>query len=108
MIALHRDQDLAEMAMPGGVFISTTSHKVEEIVRGGKSDYRIVFGVAGWNHPQMVAELNGGYWFKLQGDAQQVFDDPDWMWEKSLRRYSNQLICDVVGLSGLPANPTAN
>lgn len=108
VFALHREAALAELEVPGGVFLSSDSATVQELVRHPELDYRIVFGVAGWQSGQLNHEVESGHWFQLDGDAEQVFDDPDWMWEKSLRRYGNQVLCQVVGLSGLPASPLLN
>jgi putative AlgH/UPF0301 family transcriptional regulator len=64
--------------------------------------------VAGWQRGQLHDEIEDGLWFAIDGDADQVFDDPDWMWEKSLRRYGQKLICEIVGLDGVPASPLLN
>lgn len=108
VFAIHQEPSLAEMEMPGGVFISSDSGAVQELVNHPGLDYRIVFGVAGWKPGQLAHEVDAGLWFKLDGDAQNVFDDPDWLWEKSLRRYGNQVLCETVGLSGILGDPSLN
>ena len=108
VFALHQEQNLAEMEIPGGVFVSAGSDKFQQLVENDDSSYRIVFGVAGWQHGQLQDEIDDGLWFPLDGDAAQVFDDPTWMWEKTLRRYGQELICDIVGLDRLPASPLLN
>lgn len=108
VFAIHQEQQLAELEIPGGIFVSVESEKFHQLVDNEQSHYRIVFGVAGWENGQLDDEIDEGLWFTLDGDAEQVFDDPTWMWEKSLRRYGQQLICDVVGLDHLPASPLLN
>ena len=108
VFALHQQQNLAEMEMPGGVFVSAESDKFQQLIDNDASSYRIVFGVAGWEGGQLREEIEAGLWFTLDGDAEQVFDDPTWMWEKSLRRYGQGLICDTIGIDQLPSSPLLN
>jgi len=108
VFAIHQDQRLAEMEIPGGVFISAASEKVEELVRQTGLDYRIVFGVAGWNHEQLSREMDSGCWFQIGGSPEIVFDSPERMWEKSLLTYGANTLCDVVGLTGFPNDPELN
>ena len=108
VFAIHQRQSIAELEMPGGIFVTTQSDKFQELVSQDDSRYRIVFGVAGWQQGQLGQELNDGHWYKITGDAEQVFGDPDWMWEKSIRRYGQQLLCEVVGLNSLPDDPLKN
>jgi len=108
VFAIHQDQRLAEMEIPGGVFITANSQTVEELVRQTGNDYRIVFGVAGWKQQQLNRELEDGFWYPIGGSPSIVFDNPDLMWERSLRAYSDDMLCDVVGVSGLPDDPQLN
>lgn len=108
VFAIHQNQRLAEMEIPGGLFISAASEKVEELVRQTGLDYRIVFGVAGWNHEQLSQEMDDGCWFQIGGSREIVFDSPESMWERSLRTYCDNTLCDVVGLPGLQIDPELN
>ena len=108
VFAIHQDQRLAEMEIQGGVFISTASEKVEELVRQTGLGYRIVFGVAGWNHEQLRREMDNGCWFQIGGSREIVFDRPDGMWEKTVRTFGAHTLCDLFGLTGLPSDPRLN
>ena len=108
VFAIHQHHSIAEMEMPGGIFVTSHSDKLHELVEQDESQYRIVFGVAGWHQGQLVQELALGLWYNIAGDAEQVFDDPDWMWEKSLRRYGRQVLGEVIGLKKMTGNPLWN
>ncbi|MFK7767899.1 MAG: YqgE/AlgH family protein [Mariniblastus sp.] len=108
VFALHREAQLAELEMPGGIFVSAASEKFQQLVENDDSTYRIVFGVSGWKRGQLNDEIEEGLWFAIDGNADRVFDDPTWMWEKSIRKYGQQLLCDVIGVDGLPESPLSN
>ena len=108
IFAIHQHQAIAEMEMPGGIFVTSESDKFSQLVDQPDSRYRIVFGVAGWQRGQLNAEIDEGLWYQLDVNADQVFDDPTWMWEKSIRRFGQRLLCDVVGLVEIPGNPLLN
>lgn len=108
VFAIHQHHSIAELEMPGGIFVTAQSDKFQQLVQQDESRYRIVFGVAGWQEGQLGQELDEGMWYKIRGDAEQIFDDPDWMWEKSIRRYGQQVLCDVIGLNDVPGDPLSN
>lgn len=108
IIALHQDPDLGEMELVEHVFITSTSDSLKQLALRDSSRYLIVFGLTGWKRGQLSREIDNGTWFRLAGHADAVFDDPAWIWEKSLRRYGQQLLCDVVGLDRIPENPLLN
>ena len=131
VFALHQQSSLAEMEMPSGICITSESEKFQEIVQQSdeatdefalpfesssspmdtkeiSGQYRIVFGIAGWQKGQLQREVHQGLWYQLDGEPERVFDDPEFMWEKSIRRYSRMMLCDVIGLTKIPINPLLN
>ncbi|MDG1872422.1 MAG: YqgE/AlgH family protein [Mariniblastus sp.] len=108
VFAIHQEEQFAEVEMPGGVFVTSDTEAVQELVRRPELDYRIVFGIAGWQRGRLTQEIEKGLWFPIVGDAEQVFDDSDWMWERSLKRYSRQMLRDVLGIRSIPEDPLQN
>ncbi len=108
VFAIHRCEFLSEMKIPGGVFVSSNNGSFQELVKQSESDFRIVFGVAGWQTGQLANEIQLGNWLPLNVDPQHVFDDPDSMWERFLLKYGKRTLCDVVGLKRVPKNPWLN
>lgn len=108
VFALHQQPALAELAIGDGVFVSLTSDKFEALSRQPEQDYRIVFGLVSWPADQLVQQVESGYWFAMPGDAEIVFEDPEWLWEKSLRRFGRQVIANVAGVRQLPEDPLLN
>ncbi len=108
VIAIHPYHSIAEMAMPGGIYLSSNSQILRRLSDAPDNNYRICFGVARWAQGQLKHELERGLWLPIQADADRIFGDPRWMWQKGVQEYGRLLICDVVGLSGLPEDPTNN
>ena len=108
VFAIHSEESLGEMEMPGGIFVSAESAKIHELARYDESTYRIVFGVAGWQAGQLDDEIRNGKWLKLTAEPQHVFDEPELMWENFVRSYGREVFCDVIGIRTLPKNALLN
>ncbi len=108
VFAIHQQQSIAEVEMPCGLYVSADSDLLQQLTEQSDDRYRIVFGVASWSLGQLESEIESGIWFPLNARADDIFDDASWMWEKSLRRYGEQVTRDVLGLDRLPDNPNWN
>ncbi len=108
IFAIHRDQSLSELEMPGGIHVSYGADKFSELLTLDQSACRIVFGVSAWQAGQLASELEAGKWFQIHVSPDHVFDDPFFMWENFLRYYGAQVLADVVGLRAFPENPLDN
>ena len=96
------------MEMKHGVFVSAGENALRELVKVEDDRYRIVFGIAAWKPGQLSQEMTSGLWYPLEANAEDVFDEREWLWEKSFQRYGNQLLCDMLGLDGVPFDPNDN
>jgi len=108
VFAIHQRESIGEVAMPGGIFVSVDTKSLRHLTEQVDDRYRIIFGVASWQVGQLQDEINRGIWYTLPADADDIFDDATWMWEKALRRYGEQLTRDVVGIDQFPPDPTRN
>ena len=114
VMALHQNEDLAEVELRDGVFVSCSQDALQMLVEdeadaadnhslipveGSPLNYRIVMGVAGWQTPQIHAEIDAAMWYPIQCDADIVFENTETMWVKALRRYGDDAAYDVTGIS---------
>ena len=114
VLALHQNEDLAELELRDGVFVSCSQDALQMLVESKLNDfddqslismedtsvnYRIVLGVAGWQTPQIHAEIDAALWYPIQCDADIVFEDTQTMWYSALRRYGDDVAQDVTGIS---------
>ncbi|MEM9413519.1 MAG: YqgE/AlgH family protein [Planctomycetota bacterium] len=108
VFALHQNENLGDVAMPGGLYISAQIEKVQQLVQQQDDPYRIFVGVSGWQPGQLESELNSGYWYSLPLDVETVFDDPEWMWDFCLQEFGRNQIEDIVGECNMPDDPAMN
>ena len=108
VFAIHQHESIGEVAMPGGIFVSADAKSLRQLTEQTDDRYRIIFGVASWQVGQLQDEIDDGVWYTIMADADEIFDDANWMWEKALRRYGEEVTCDVFGLESLPTNPNWN
>jgi putative transcriptional regulator len=114
VIALHRNEDLAEVEIRDGIFVSCSKDALQMLVedeanvtdndgaipmKGTASDYRIVMGIAGWQTSQIHREIDAALWYPIQCDADIVFADSEEMWVNAARRYGNDVAYDVTGVN---------
>lgn len=114
VMAFHQNEDLAEIEVRDGVFVSCSQDALQMLVEeeenasgntrlipleGPPSNYRIVMGVAGWSRQQIHTEIDAALWYPIQCDADIVFESTENMWLKALRRYGDDVAMDVTGIS---------
>ena len=108
VFAIHQDEEIAEVAMPGGIYVSANEESIQVLTEQADDRYRIVFGVASWQVGQLRSEIEQGVWYSIPSDSVDVFGDTSWLWEKSLRQYGQEVTCEVLGISSLPADVSLN
>ncbi len=115
VLALHQNEDLAEIELRDGVFVSTSQDALQMLVENeadasdnhslipmedpSPAQYRIVLGIAGWKTPQIHAEIDAALWYPIHCDADIVFEDTETMWFKAFQRYGDDVSMNVTGVS---------
>ncbi len=112
ILAIHREQELAEVEIQGGVFVSVQKEAIEQLsemeLDHESTPFRIVLGAVSWDLGQLENEIENGAWFVVDGEPDQIFSDPALMWESSVRHFGAQSIKDMTGILNFPADPTLN
>ncbi len=112
VLAIHREQDLAEVEIQGGLFVSVQKEAIEELsnleLDHAGSPFRIVLGAVSWTPGQLENEIDRGTWFVVDGEPDQIFSDPSQMWERSVRRYGAESIRNLTGIRNFPSDPLLN
>lgn len=108
VFALHAVEQLGEIAVKQGIFLSATAESIGELVNRHEEPYRICLGVVGWKVGQLPQELDRHIWYRLPASPELVFDQSGLLWEKSLLTFGQQKLRDILSLGELPPNPERN
>ena len=112
VLAIHREEELAEVELNEGVFVSVQKDAIEQLseleMDESNAPFRIVMGAVNWEPGQLQHEIDNGAWLLLDSDAEQIFVDPSIMWESSIREYGLRTICEMTGITTFPVDPTLN
>lgn len=108
VFALHAQQQLGEIAVTNGIFLSATAESIGQLVKQHEEPYRICLGVVGWKPGQLREELARHAWYRLPASPGIVFDQSGLLWEKSLLSFGQQTLRDILSLGDLPPNPERN
>ena len=107
VFAIHQSEELGEQLMPGGIYMSSELEIMRQLEEQF-APYRIVLGMAGWGTNQVLAQIKAGDWLELHATPEQIFDEPDWMWQRAVLEYGRKTLLDVTGIQGTPSNPELN
>jgi putative transcriptional regulator len=88
LMALHRFPAAAELQVAPGLFFSMQKHNLQALLERRDQAFRIFSGYAGWGVGQLESELEAGGWLSLPAKSDQVFAQPDSLW---------QWVCEEVG-----------
>lgn len=106
---VHPIESLGEVAMDHGVYLTANAEFIGQVVNSGSDRFRVFFGIAGWQQRQLDQEMADGNWLLMPVDSNLVFEDPTFLWERSLLAYGRSLMKTVVGPAlQISADPTRN
>ncbi len=108
VFALHGQQQLGEIAVTEGIFLSATAESIDQLVQQHEEPYRICLGVVGWKPGQLHRELADAIWYHMPASPEIVFDASELLWEKSLLTFGREKLRDILSLGELPPNPERN
>jgi putative transcriptional regulator len=112
VLALHREQELAEVEIQGGLFVSVQKEAIEQLSElefdDEEAPFRIVLGAVSWEPGKLEAEVDRGVWYVVDGEPDLIFSDPDMLWESCVRHYGAESIRKLTGIEQFPPDPLLN
>lgn len=70
--------------------------------------YRVFDGYAGWGPGQLEAELQGGGWITWDLNPEDVFSDPDEIWQMAIHRIGRDILAGGIDISKMQQDPACN
>lgn len=111
LMMLHTRQDLAEMIVKPGLFVSVEREKLRSLAASSAEipapSSRLFSGYSGWGAGQLEQEIELGGWLLLPARTDDIFSDPDDLWKRACAQYSAQIIRPLMG-DRYPSDPSLN
>ncbi|HEX7377749.1 MAG TPA: YqgE/AlgH family protein [Pirellulales bacterium] len=108
LMALHGDEDLAEMSIFSGVYLSTGRELLEKLVAERRDPLRFFVGYAGWSEGQLEKELRDGSWLIAPATAEQVFGAVDDLWQQLTRSIVSRAFLSALNIKNVPPDVSLN
>lgn len=108
LIALHTSEEFSEKTVLPGLYLSMQKTTVDPLVRQDDHPFRLYSGNSGWGGEQLEGELKRGGWLMTEAHAQDVFADPDAIWEEVTNRIALDVLLPGVDPDDVPGDPSLN
>lgn len=101
------------------IFIASDQKRILDICRPNasspsakegscKGQYRVFDGYAGWAPDQLDEELRGGGWLVWNIQPQQLYADPEELWQSALKQIGRDILSRGIAPSKMPPDPAYN
>jgi putative transcriptional regulator len=108
LIALHGSPKFGEKTLvEGQLYLSMQKDNVDPLVRQQKRAFRLYSGNSGWGGGQLEGELREGAWLVAPARPQDVFADPETLWDGVTRRIALEILLPK-GSRDVAADPSLN
>ena len=107
ILALHNQEQLAEVAAASGVYVAAHVDKLQKLVASHAGEVRIVVGQVLWKVGQLERELDQGIWLALPATPELVFAPEEEMWRRGMREVGNRYLSLITG-AVQPLHPWLN
>jgi len=108
LMAVHTDASLAEMEIVPGVYFAAQRDHLEGLLQQDEHAFRFFVGHSGWGGGQLESELEQGAWLTTPASPDHVFCNEEDLWRKVTQKIGQAMITDMLGLKGVPKDPSAN
>ena len=109
VVALHRQESLADAEAGAGVYLAAQKQHLEKLVRGNTGEaMRLIIGHAAWKGGELEAEIAAGLWYLLPATPDRVFAADDSMWAHLIMAGVGHSLASWVGVDDTNINPNLN
>lgn len=108
LMVMHTDAMLADRELLPGLFFSSESQQVETLMQTAVDKVRFIVGYAGWGPGQLENELEWGVWRACRGEVGEVFEDPQHVWLRLLKKADPTEAALIRQPALRPSDPSLN
>jgi putative transcriptional regulator len=108
LAAVHAYPDQSNLEVLPAVYYTVDDKSLSELLPKSEKSYRIFIGYSGWSAGQLETELEAGGWLTTPASADDVFDDPERLWQKVSRRIGREFLDATIRPRFVPDDPSMN
>lgn len=108
VVAVHGSCEHAEAQAGKGVYVAAQRDVLETLVKQKPGPYRLIVGHLGWSIEQLQAEINAGYWHKIDATDDDVFTGDQVLWPSVIRRATTGSVATWLGIPDSPLAAEVN
>lgn len=109
LLVVHIERELADQEVLDGVYSSIAADKVREILQHRSDPCLVVANYAGWGPGQLEGELAEDSWVTCPATGELIFwEGSKDLWGVVMGRIRSANLQDILGLDGMPEDPTVN
>jgi len=97
VVAVHGHQEFAEAEAGNGVYMAAQKEHLEQLVKSGAGDFRLIVGHSAWSAEQLAQEFSAGYWHILPATSETALPVRIDLWPYLIRRATGASIASWVG-----------
>ena len=93
------------------VYVACEQERIADIASqpdGNQTAFRLFDGYSGWGPGQLESEVREGSWLIWDIPAEQLFADPDHLWQFAIRQIGRQVISAGIARATPPVDPLQN
>lgn len=97
VVAVHGTRALAEAEAGQGVFMAAQREHLEQLIKNGEDDFRLIVGHSAWTTAQLSQEFAAGYWHVLPATEETALTVRVDLWPHLIRRATGASVASWVG-----------
>lgn len=97
VVAVHGTRALAEAEAGQGVFMAAQREHLEQLIKDGGGDFRLIIGHSAWTTAQLSEEFSAGYWHILPATQETTLPVRFDLWPHLIRRATGASVASWVG-----------
>jgi putative transcriptional regulator len=107
-MAVHTNEDLAEMEILPGLYFAAQREHLEELLRRRGQPVRLFVGHSGWGGGQLENELKEGAWLTTPATLDAVFGEDAELWKKVAQEIGLSMLTSTLKIKHVPKDPSSN
>ncbi|HEY2840149.1 MAG TPA: YqgE/AlgH family protein [Pirellulales bacterium] len=108
LMALHAERGPEDIEVAAGIYFSSDTDRLTQLLNQSQDHARFFFGYAGWGPGQLEMELEEGAWSVGPAGTKHVFAIDQGLWERTAAEAAGWEVLSALKIRDVPPNPSLN